>query len=116
MRAARLVAGLRHRHFRDPQRHARADLAADRLERGAAGEPEAFRLRLLDEPRHHLTCRRCLTSAVPPCTASSWAKMAVASPAIASAISMSIRRPFSVVAGCVLANQAVRATELSAVG
>ena len=75
MRPARLVARLRHRDLGDAEADARADLARDRLERDAPGQAETLRLGLFEQPRHHTACRRCLISAVPPCTASSWRKI-----------------------------------------
>ena len=42
--------------------------------------------------------RRCLISAVPPCTSSSWRKISAASCAMASAIPRSMRLPLSTVA------------------
>ena len=76
-------------------------------QRGASGQTETLRLGLLEQPRHHTACRKCLISAVPPCTASSWRKISVASLAMASAMSASMRAPFSAVACCGLPNQPV---------
>jgi hypothetical protein len=66
---------------------------------------------LFEKPRQQLTCRNLFISAVPPCTASSCLKMSVASLAIASAMSVSMRAPFSAVACCGLPNQPVAAIE-----
>src|SRR5262247_1761444 len=95
----------------DAEGHARADVAGDRLERHAPRKAEPLRFLLLQQPRHQRTCRRCRTSAGPPCTASSSPKMAEVSPAIFSAMSSSMRIPFSAVACCGLPNQPAGAIE-----
>src|SRR4029077_19406073 len=91
MRTTRLVAGLRYGDLRDAEGHARSDLARHGLERGAAGQPQTLRLGLLEQTRHQPTCLSCFSSALPPCTASSWRKIAAASRAMASAISPTMR-------------------------
>src|SRR6185312_7886027 len=91
MRPTRLVAGLRHRHLRDAEAHAGSDLSTHRLERRPPGQSQTLRLGLLEQTRHQPTCLSCLSSALPPCTASSWRKMAAASRAMASAISPTMR-------------------------
>ena len=48
------------RDFGDAERDARADLARHRLERRAARQTQALRFRLLQQPRHHFTCRNAL--------------------------------------------------------
>src|SRR5215470_12743781 len=111
MRTARAVGGLRHRDFGDAEGHPRSDLARHRLERAAAGQPEPLGFRLLQQPRHQPACLSSRISAVPPCTASSWRKMAAASAAIAAAISASMRRPLSAVACWGLPNHPVGAIE-----
>src|SRR5262249_20785216 len=115
MRSTRLVARLRHRDLGDAEADARTDLARHRLERSAARQAEPPGIRLVEQPRHQVTCRKRLTSAVPPCTASSCLKISLASRAIASEMSLSMRSPFSAVACCGLPNQPVGAIERTSV-
>src|SRR4029079_7554915 len=111
MRSAWFVAGLRHRDFRDAEGHAGSDLSTHRLERGTPRQCQTLRLGLLEQTRHQPTCLSCLSSALPPCTASSWRKIAAASRAMASAISPTMRWPFSALACCGAPNQPVGAIE-----
>src|SRR5665647_2063798 len=111
VRPARLVAWLRHCDLDDAEADARTDLARHRLERYAAGQAQPLGVRLFQQPRHYTACRSCLISAVPPWIASSCRKVSVASRAMASAISASMRTPFSAVACCGLPNQPVGAIE-----
>src|SRR5688572_8732711 len=107
MRAALALAG---RDLDQAQRDAAgAGLAGHDLERGTAGQAEFFGIGQFQHARHHFTCRRRFTSAVPPCTASSAVKMSVASMTIASTMSASIFWPFSAVACSGLPNQPVGA-------
>ena len=52
----------------DAETDARADLAGDWLQRGAPGQAQPLCLGLFKQPCHQIACRRCLISAVPPCT------------------------------------------------
>src|SRR5262249_45214373 len=111
MRAARRVARFCRRDFDDAHCDARSGLAGDRLERHASRQLETLGRGGLEQARHYPTCRSCLISAVPPCTASSCRKTSRASRAIVSAMSASMRFPFFAVACCGLPNQPVGAIE-----
>src|SRR5258707_10963037 len=99
MRPAQRLARQRHRDLDEAEGDgARALLAGDDLERFAAGEAELLRIRLRQDPRHQTAWRRRLISATPPSATSRLAKISVASLAMASAMAVSMRSPFSTVA------------------